>query len=141
MQARWEGDERGHGTAEASAFADGVRELADLATTPNWVAEDPERHLLPRIREACGADGSFFVLLGTATAEDGTLVIDLRERQVSGSAGLIRANAYTLLGEIAESASYIRQRQDPLRFEVVTGTPGSDARFATHGHSLILRIR
>lgn len=141
MQARWEGDDRGQGVGEGSVLAEGVRELASLAATPNWVAEAPERHLLPRIREACAAPDSFISLLGTEITPDGALLIDLHEREPSGSVGLIRAAAYALLGQVSESATYIRQRRDPLRFEVLTGTPGSDGRFATHGHTLILRIR
>ena len=140
MKARWDGDDRGQGIGDASVLAEGVGELASLATTPRWVAEAPELHLLPRIQEACAAPESFFILLGHEIGPDGALLIDLRQREPSVGVGMIRAAIYALLGQVAESATYIRQRQDPLRFEVLTGTPGSDARFATHGHTLILRI-
>lgn len=122
-------------------MAEGVRELGELATAAKWVAEAPERHLLPRIREACAVPESFFAFLGTELAPDGALLIDLEPREPTDRVGRIRSAAYVLLGQVAESATYIRQRRDPLRFEVITGTPGSDARFASHGHTLIIRIR
>ena len=62
--------------------------------------------------------------------------------------GVIRASIFSLLGGIAEPASYIRQRRTEssdgrgaaLIFEVVTGIV-DDAPFKPHGHTLRLRVR
>ncbi len=51
----------------------------------------------------------------------------------------IRAAVLCLIGQIAETGTYIRQRREPLSFEVLTGVVG-DSPFASHGHLLILRI-
>ena len=72
-----------------------------------------------------------------------------------GSAGDVRgarAAAYALIGEGAESATYVRQRRPgaddvdqpdgagELVFEVVTGMLSGDTTYASHGHVLILRL-
>jgi len=43
------------------------------------------------------------------------------------------------IGQIAETGTYVRQRREPLSFEVLTGVVGNSP-FASHGHLLILRI-
>jgi hypothetical protein len=57
---------------------------------------------------------------------------------------------FTLVGQIAETATYVRQRPerivspDPKNefvFEVATGIPSGDGPFATHGHLLRRRVR
>jgi hypothetical protein len=55
---RWDIDERGRGVADARHFADGARELVDAMVEEDWVAEDPDAHLLPHIRRACERDGA-----------------------------------------------------------------------------------
>jgi hypothetical protein len=50
---RWDWDDRGDGVADATALAPGVYELAAAVTIAKWVAEEPEVHLLPHIRDAC----------------------------------------------------------------------------------------
>jgi hypothetical protein len=65
----------------------------------------------------------------------------------------VRAAVYALVGEVAESATYIRQRRDEpvgdvdqpvggdtLFYEVATGMLGPDTRLAPHGHVLVLRV-
>ena len=44
---RWDGDERGEGVADATAFAAGADELVGAMRRPGWVPEEPEVHLLP----------------------------------------------------------------------------------------------
>ena len=53
VKRRWDTDEREHGVADARQFAAGARDLLDAMTTPEWVAEDPEAHLVPNLRHAC----------------------------------------------------------------------------------------
>src|SRR5436190_13063298 len=55
---RWETDARGHGIASGEAFAGNVRDLAAMMADPDWVAEDPEAHLLPHLQAACAAPSS-----------------------------------------------------------------------------------
>ena len=62
-----------------------------------------------------------------------------RPRDQSLGLGQIRAAVLCLIGQIAETGTYIRQRREPLSFEVLTGVVG-DSPFASHGHLLILRI-
>jgi hypothetical protein len=65
----------------------------------------------------------------------------------------VRAAIYALIGEVAESATYIRQRRDEpvgdvdqpvggdsLFYEVATGMLGPDTRYVPHGHVLVLRV-
>lgn len=59
-----------------------------------------------------------------------------------GRNGTRAPGPFALLGEIAESATYVRQRvlEDRVFFDVVTGMLGPDAHFAPHGHTLRLEI-
>lgn len=136
---RWDTDERFTGVADASALAPGVDELAALTRRPGWVAEDPDAHLGPQLRDAAvaglrivavgpGPDG---ILLVTAECEPGTRPRQLRQR------------AWTLLGTVAEPAASVRERrdQDATVFDVVTGVPDNTGPFAGHGHTLRLTVR
>src|SRR6266513_449369 len=49
---RWDTDDRFTGVADASAFAAAIDELAALARRPGWVAEEPDLHLVPHLRDA-----------------------------------------------------------------------------------------
>jgi hypothetical protein len=62
VPGRWDIDERGRGVADASQFAQGAGELVDAMREPNWVAEEPEAHLLPHLRRACEAADAPLVL-------------------------------------------------------------------------------
>jgi hypothetical protein len=55
----------------------------------------------------------------------------------------VRAAVFALVGHVAETATYVRQRrsEDGLSFEVVTGMLSTDGSFAPHGHSLVLKVR
>src|SRR5919199_6297223 len=46
---RWDGDERGHGVANALSASHAVARLLEAMALPDWVAEQPEVHLLPHI--------------------------------------------------------------------------------------------
>ena len=139
MSARWEGDTRGQGVADGSRVAEGIEELRHLASLRNWVAEEPEIHLLPHLRAACEQANSMFALESSQIDQDGAFVVELRPRDHSVDVHAIRAGIVGLVGEVAETATYIRQRREPLSFEVLTGVVSSD-HFASHGHLLILRI-
>ena len=130
---RWDGDDRGEGVGDATAFAAGAAELTDAMRHPTWVAEQPEVHLLPHIERAC--ESLPLEVLGTSTSTDGTFEVRLSCTQADASAGEVRAAVFAVLGCFAEAATYVRQRRvdaaeapdDALRFEIVTG-------FLTVGH-------
>jgi hypothetical protein len=142
---RWEGDERGEGVADAGPFVEGAAELVAAMKQPNWVAEEPEAHLLPHLEQAC--QSLQLQILAARTSDDGSYEVQLRWTGEEAGVGVIRASIFSLLGEIAEPSSYIRQRRsdsspgssETLSFEVVTGIV-DETPFKPHGHTLRLSI-
>ena len=61
--------------ARRRAIAAGVRALLDGMGQANWIAEEPEAHLLDRLKEA-SANGSLWKLNST-TERDGVFVVSL----------------------------------------------------------------
>src|SRR2546430_15285326 len=68
---RWDTDERGHGVGDARSSLGAIQELADLAASSEWVAEDPEAHLLPGLRDRVEISG--LRLEGAKVQPDGAL--------------------------------------------------------------------
>jgi hypothetical protein len=136
---RWDTDDRFSGVADASTFAPAVEELAALARRPDWVAEDPEIHLVPHLRGA-SVDGVRITQI--RTGQDGVLAVDA-EFVAGASRGDLRRRAWVLLGSVAEPAASVRERGegDAAVFEVVTGIPDGAGPFASHGHTLRLTLR
>ena len=139
---RWEDDERGEGVADASQFADGAAELIAAMRRPNWVAEQPEMHLLPHLEHAC--ESLPFRILDARTTDDGAYDVRLGWTGDEDGVGAIRASMFALLGSIAEPSSYIRQRRadsedEMLTFDVVTGIV-DELPFRPHGHTLRLSV-
>jgi hypothetical protein len=103
---------------------------------------------LPHLRRACARPGFPLALEVARVDAGGALELTLRWRGRAGDVRAARAAAFALVGEIAESASYVRQRHDPgdepgaaaLVFEVATGMLAPDTHFAAHGHTLVLRM-
>ena len=139
---RWDGDERGRGVADAGRLEPGARELLGALSESDWVAEQPEAHLLPHLERGTSRPESLFSIVDARIEGDGALVVDLSWLGRPHDLRSVRSAAFTLIGEIAESATYVRQRQveGSLTFEVATGLLGPDTEFAPHGHVLILRI-
>ena len=142
---RWDNDERGEGIADGRAFAPGVQALLDETRRPNWVAEEPELHLLPHLRAAC--ESLPLVLVGTRTAEDGSFDVELRWEGDGPSIGAVRAAVFSLVGSFAELSTFVRQRAaasesdgDSLDFQIVTGFLEGQSRFAPHGHTVRVRV-
>jgi hypothetical protein len=142
---RWDDDERGEGIADATQFAEGASELIAAMRRPNWVAEEPEMHLLPHLEQACEALP--FRILDARTSDDGAYDVQLGWTGDEVGVGVIRASIFGLLGSIAESSSYIRQRRTNrgdgcnamLTFDVVTGMV-DEMPFKPHGHTLRLSV-
>jgi hypothetical protein len=147
MAARWDGDVRGHGVGDAAQLVSGATELVAAFRQPNWVAEEPERHLLPHVEAWCRTDGRL-ALTRAYPDSDTAYVLDCEWRSTDGGAGAARAAVFALVGSFAEGATYVRQRRiatdgvgTTLRFEVGTGEPAGDARFAAHGHVVVINVR
>ena len=110
----------------------------------NWVAEDPELHLKPHVDAWLHADGRLG--LTRAYSDDrGAFILDLSWLGGPAGPGEVRAAVYALIGQFAESATYVRQRRDEndrpvpkLRFEVGTGE--LDGAFASHGHTVLINV-
>jgi hypothetical protein len=136
---RWDGDERGDGVADAAKFVDGTTELIAAMRRLNWVAEQPEVHLLPHLEQACKALP--LEILAARTMEDGSYEVELGWTGDEPGVGAIRATIFTLLGGIAEPSTYVRQHRTDaaLTFEVVTGIV-DDEPFKSHGHTLRLSV-
>lgn len=135
---RWDDDERGRGIASAIANVPAICELADLASQPDWVAEDPELHLLPGVRH--GAEASGLTITSFATDPEGCFTVHLKGAGAMSRREL-REAAWRILGAVAELSSHVRESHDEegVTFEVVTGNPEGGT-FATHGHSLRLVV-
>ena len=136
---RWDGDERGDGVADAAKFVDGATELIAAMRRPNWVAEQPELHLLPHLEQACKPLP--LEILAARTMEDGSYEVQLDWTGDEPRVGAIRATIFSLLGGIAEPSTYVRQRRSDvaLTFDVVTGIV-DDMPFKPHGHTLRLSV-
>jgi hypothetical protein len=131
---RWDVDERGHDVADARGLAPGVHELVEALTIEDWVAEEPEAHLLPHIERACRDAG--LELLGHFV-EDAVFVVRIAWPGGAG-AGDARAAAFSLVGSFAESATSVRQRG--FSFEVVTGMLDPDTPFKSRGYLVGLEL-
>ena len=136
---RWDIDERGVGVADATDLAPAIDELATLARRDGWVAEEPEAHLLPHLRRAIDAPNSPWTLRDSSVTA-GVLVLDLAWAGRGPSA--LRADAFALVGAVAETVTHVREREAAglTELEVVTGVPPGTTSFAAHGHTLRLRI-
>ena len=136
---RWEGDSRGFGSNDARALATGVRALLHAMGHPNWVAEEPEKHLLPQIQEA-SANGSLWKINSTAEV-DGVFIVYLEwlgEPRIEA----MRSAAFALVGAISEFSTHVRQviRDRCVDFDVVVGMLDGDVFPRGHGHQLRLRV-
>jgi hypothetical protein len=137
---RWDDDERGEGVADARALASGAEDLVDAMRRPNWVAEQPEVHLLPHLQQSC--ESLPFELVGAQVSEDGSYDVELRWTGETARIGEVRAAVFTLVGGFAEVYTYVRQRRgaDAVVFEVVTGILGEESSFSPHGHTVRLSV-
>lgn len=138
---RWDTDDRGRGIADGAWIAPQVRVLLDGLATPGWVAEDPDDHLLPPLRRACD-DLASPGTLGRTERRDGVYVVALVWSRPEARFGRLRADVFALLGTIAESTTFIRQRltDETVEYDVTTGMLDGDSSFAGHGHLLRFRV-
>jgi hypothetical protein len=140
---RWDPDTRGIGVGDATSYLDTLDALRAVAMQPGWVAEEPEAHLLPHLRAAAEAAGTSLAIDAASAAPDGTFVVEAHwVGDAAGDDRAVRVASLTVIATIAETMTAIHERHETgvAVFEVVTGTlPGASA-FATHGHTLRLRV-
>lgn len=148
MPGRWDGDDRGRGIADAEQLVPGASELVTAFGEPAWVAERPEDHLLPHVQAWCERDGRL-VLTDALTDERSAYVLEFEWRGEPTGVGQVRAAVFSLVGSFAESATYVRQHRivsdsdgavGRLRFEIGTGELAPDARFQSHGHTVVINV-
>jgi hypothetical protein len=148
MAARWDGDDREQGIGDAAQLVPGASELIAAFRQPNWVAEEPELHLLPHIDAWCQQDRRL-ALTGARIDPADAYVVDIEWHSESSSIGEARAAVFSLIGSFAESATYVRQRRIAgsgdsapmkLQFEVGTGELVPDPRFKPHGHVVLINL-
>jgi hypothetical protein len=137
---RWEGDQRGEGIADGRWIVEDVRDLVAALETANWIAEDPDMHLLPHIQHACIVAGSSWTLHG-AEMRDAVYVVSL-DWSGTPRLGHLRADVFALLGAFAESATYVHQRVEDAAvcYDIATGMLDADMPFRPHGHLVQFRI-
>jgi hypothetical protein len=137
MRPRWDVDDLGHGVASAEAFAPALEHLLAAARLPDWVAEEPEYHLLPHVRRLCDEQGWTV----SAELDDGVLVLAVG-LPVGTDGRTMRAAGYALIGTFSEESTHVEQRQldGAVELDVVTGMPDGSEQFAPHGHTVRLRI-
>jgi hypothetical protein len=137
---RWEGDTREYGIADGRWIRPSVERLLVALDKAAWVAEAPEDHLLPHVRRACVAESPW--QLGENRLQDGVFEVELAWDDPSPSLRRLRADAFALIGEIAEGSTFVRQvvAVDAIEFHVATGLLAGDTQFAEHGHLIRLRI-
>jgi hypothetical protein len=139
---RWDDDERGEGVGDATRLTPGAEELLAWMSAPGWVTEQPEVHLSPHMREWL-EHNDVFELENASTDAAGEYVLELSWQGRLGDLRGLRAAAFELLGSVAESATYVRQRRegDRVVFEAATGMGGDDSPFDPHGHVIVLDVR
>jgi hypothetical protein len=152
---RWDDDERGTGVADASSLLPRIAGLRAHAGRAEWVAEAPEAHLWPHLERAIAAPGSPWHRAGWSIDGEGCLVVELEHEGSDGERALaeVRADAFALVGQVAETSSFVRvaERRDAagssapgappdVEVDVVTGLLDDETSFASHGHTLRLRI-
>ena len=152
---RWDADERGTGVADAIAELSRIAALREHASRSNWVAEEPEAHLWPHLERAIGAPGSPWRSASWTIDADGRFVVDLEyvRDEPDRPLAAVRAAAFALVGQIAETSSFVRVAEmaetngaaspgsrPAVLVEVVTGLLDDETSFASHGHTLRLRI-
>jgi len=149
---RWDDDERGSGVADASASVPRIEALAEHARRPAWVTEEPIAQLWPHLERAVAADGSPWRDAQVRVDDDGRLVVGLVHTGAAGDRprARLRADAFALIGEIAEASTFVRVIDAEAgatagagaiaEVDVVTGLLDDETAFLAHRHTVRLRI-
>ncbi len=127
--------------ATGAVYAPQVDDLLEVLREPDWIAEDPDHHLAPHLERACAGFGGPWRLERAAMGEDGVYVVEV-EWQGAGGSRELRADAFALIGQVAEATTHVRQAVagERIEFRTATGMLAGDSPFAGHGHLIALRI-
>lgn len=133
-------DEQGAGVASGEPFAPGLRSLLDHAVRPDWVAEDPEAHLLPHLQRWSSES---LKVTGARVTEGAAFEVDLEWSGDPRRHDELRRAVFALVGSVAEGATAVVQTttEQPIVFEVTTGMLDDQTAFKSHGHLLRLVVR
>jgi hypothetical protein len=142
QQRRWDTDNRGRGVASAANATEEIKRLVAEMSTSDWIAEDPEIHLLPHLRSFVEREGSPWQLVSTNLLPDGRYEVRIAWVGERASSGRLRAEVFALIGSVAEPSTHVRERRtgDGVEYEVVTGMLDGDAGWTAHGHVIAIRI-
>jgi len=116
--------------------------VSEIVSTPAWVAEDPVVHLLPHLEAAAAATG-LLEIRRTTTAAEGEFVVELAwVGPPDADRRAIRTAVFAVVGAIGETITVVLEppASDGRELEVLTGVLPSDDGFATHGHTIRLRV-
>jgi hypothetical protein len=135
--ARWDDDARGEGVADGSMFVPPLDRLREAMLRSNWIAEDPDAHLLPHLERWCEGDDSPLDLGQASPNGHGVFEVSLVPRGAMTSAQM-RAAVFALLGSIVEGATFVHQVDFEGRtiWEATTGMLDDQTPFRSHGHTL-----
>lgn len=137
---RWDTDTRGVGVGDAQRWRPTLDLLRELAEREGWIAEEPELHLLPHLEAAAAPD---LRIAATAVEPSGELVVDLEWiGPTEADRRALRTALFTLVGAIGETVTVVFEppASRGRELEVVTGVLPSETGFATHGHTIRLRV-
>jgi hypothetical protein len=125
--------------ATAAPNAAAVERLLAAMLEPDWVAEDPEAHLLPQIQAV--ANGPM-QLVEASTNEHGELVakIAVKIPRTDSRRRHMRLLAYSVVSSFAEISTFIEEHEEDgaVGLVVTTGQLAGQSRFAPHGHTVRL---
>jgi len=138
---RWDDDARGRGVASGEAARAEVDRLSAAMAAADWVAEDPDLHLLPHLRAAAGA-GTPWRIETTTFEPDGRYVVELAWTAGPASRGQVREAVFRLVGAIAEHSTQVRERRADgwVEYEVVPGILDGDGPWRGHGHVVVFKV-
>ena len=126
----------GRGVADASDLAPEAERLTAAMRRPDWVAEDPEVHLLPHLERACAEPGSPLRLAAWSVDGGGIFVVRVDPLGAFPDRRSRRVAVHRLLAAVAEGHTFIHEDGATGAFEGVTGMLDGDTGFAGHGHRI-----
>jgi hypothetical protein len=111
-------------------------------SAPGWIAEAPEDHLLPHLRSFIERPGSSWRLVSAEASPDGRYLVQVEWTGEPLSRGRLRAEAFALIGLVAENSTHVRERRTDrgVEYEVATGILTGDGGWRAHGHVLLIRV-
>lgn len=140
MRRRWDTDERGRGVATAAGAVPELDRLRAAMLEPDWVAEEPDAHLLPHVERLCAERG-----WSVARAEVVDAVLEVDVAAADASTRSAHDVGFALVGTFAEASTHVvdvgRGGGREADLLVTTGMLEGDGHFAPHGHTVRLRVR